>query len=393
MKQPAFIVLADDLTGAAEVAAAGHARGLSAAVLTGNATESPSVDLLVHDTDSRLLAAAAAARKVTEVAERFAVARAVQDGAFLFKKTDSVLRGPVLAEIDALRAASGHKRALLVPANPALRRIVRGGCYFINDAPIDESIFRDDPHHPIRSAHVLDMLGASARADVRVLATDLPLPATGITVGEAASDDDLARWAGALDSPTLAAGSTAFFESVLHSRGFTRTERTKLAENASRVLIVSGTTAPTTRTRAGAFVMPEACASGDTGSYEIALARWTDDLAISLENHGHAIAVAPAKMSTDPNAPARIRTAFAALIARLHRHSAFDHVVIEGGSTAAEVVRTLGWNVLGVCGELAPGVATLTPPGHAKVRLTLKPGSYPWPHDWWQSLRPEQKNS
>jgi uncharacterized protein YgbK (DUF1537 family) len=58
-----------------------------------------------------------------------------------------------------------------------------------------------------------------------------------------------------------------------------------------------------------------------------------------------------------------------------------DHVYAEGGATAAELVRRLGWKRMTVLEELAPGVTTLSlPEGSAPPLLTIKPGSYPgWP--------------
>jgi hypothetical protein len=50
------------------------------------------------------------------------------------------------------------------------------------------------------------------------------------------------------------------------------------------------------------------------------------------------------------------------------------------------VIHLLKWNVLEVVGEAAPGVATLRPRGDESFRVTLKPGSYPWPVGWWDVI-------
>jgi D-threonate/D-erythronate kinase len=54
-------------------------------------------------------------------------------------------------------------------------------------------------------------------------------------------------------------------------------------------------------------------------------------------------------------------------------------VYVEGGATAVELVRRLGWNCLKVLREVAPGVATLGVGGAPSPCLTIKPGSYVWP--------------
>jgi uncharacterized protein YgbK (DUF1537 family) len=61
------------------------------------------------------------------------------------------------------------------------------------------------------------------------------------------------------------------------------------------------------------------------------------------------------------------------------RHSEIGHIYIEGGATAVELVRRMGWERLRVLEQLAPGVATLIPQGSQAPCLTVKPGSYAWP--------------
>ena len=57
-------------------------------------------------------------------------------------------------------------------------------------------------------------------------------------------------------------------------------------------------------------------------------------------------------------------------------------VFAEGGATAAELVRRMGWSRLTVLRELAPGVATLAVEGGESLLLTIKPGTYAWPAQW-----------
>ena len=75
-----------------------------------------------------------------------------QDAQRMFKKVDSVLRGPVAAEIEAALDGLGLDRAVLVPANPSRGRIIRDGAYFMDGVPLDETEFADDPMHPVRCA-------------------------------------------------------------------------------------------------------------------------------------------------------------------------------------------------------------------------------------------------
>src|SRR5437868_15286782 len=104
------LVIADDLTGAAEIAGVGLRYGLPTRL--GRASvDRCEAGLTVVDTDSRLLAKDEAAKRVREFVANLSVA----DFDLIYKKTDSVLRGPMVAEVEALMKAFDRPAALLVP--------------------------------------------------------------------------------------------------------------------------------------------------------------------------------------------------------------------------------------------------------------------------------------
>src|SRR5579864_2587508 len=105
---PSILVLADDLTGAAEIAAIGVEHGLK----TELATAAPSkidADLLVIDTDTRPLPGPRAAVRITELLGQLPRTE------MLFKKTDSVLRGQIIPELRAIQNSLQIPAALLIP--------------------------------------------------------------------------------------------------------------------------------------------------------------------------------------------------------------------------------------------------------------------------------------
>jgi uncharacterized protein YgbK (DUF1537 family) len=61
------------------------------------------------------------------------------------------------------------------------------------------------------------------------------------------------------------------------------------------------------------------------------------------------------------------------------RHVDGARIYVEGGATAVELARRMGWTRLRVLEEMAPGVATLAIEDSEKCFLTIKPGSYTWP--------------
>ena len=117
-------MIADDLTGACDAAAAFAAQGFETRVLLEPGSEAVAeAELTVVSTDSRDDVAGDAAEKAA-AACRWMGERNIS---VLFKKIDSVLRGNIEAEVAAVMNACGFGSAVLTPAFPAMGRTVRQG--------------------------------------------------------------------------------------------------------------------------------------------------------------------------------------------------------------------------------------------------------------------------
>src|SRR5579864_3088761 len=117
-----MLILADDLTGAADCGVACACAGLEA--LNEHAC-SADAEVLSVDTDTRRMTPERAALEI----DRFVRACALDEDLLLFKKIDSTLRGHVAAEIAAVLGAyrslhpgAGQVVALMAPAFPAYGR-------------------------------------------------------------------------------------------------------------------------------------------------------------------------------------------------------------------------------------------------------------------------------
>jgi len=115
-------VIADDLTGAAELGAAGLRHGWSAEIVR-HGKPSGRADLVCVDTDSRSCDPAKAASLAGAAARMLRAAGAT----WIYKKVDSVLRGQVTAEVEAVMKQLELDRAFLLPANHSLGRTIRDG--------------------------------------------------------------------------------------------------------------------------------------------------------------------------------------------------------------------------------------------------------------------------
>jgi uncharacterized protein YgbK (DUF1537 family) len=370
MSRRPFIVLADDLTGAAELAGIAHQAGLRALVLTGPPPRRVSADVIVCDTDTRLASPTVAARRVGALAR--ALSRRPHRG--FFKKTDSVLRGNVLAEIRACARALGLRRTLLLPCNPSLGRIIDNGTYSIGSVPLHRTAFARDPHHPRRTANVLALLGGTrAPAGAACCHPAERPPAAGVVVGEARSPADVALWASQLDARTLPAGGADFFRAWLMQNisGATAAPR-RLGTGAA--LLLSGTATPPEP----ATPLPGPIVAV-TARAVPAPATLAAEAAANLRAHGSASILVQGPVVRSPRTRLALNRLLVSVAQRLREARAFEHLLITGGATAAGVLATLGWTQLNVVHVWGPGVVTLAPAGTTHCVVTVKPGSYRWP--------------
>lgn len=126
-----LIILADDLSGAADCAVS-YAKSGSATVIELSLQNNLDAQVLVFDTDSRHLDANEAAKLNVDAW------RAVrQPGLRLYKKIDSTLRGNWAQEISALIPEAGM--AVVAPAMPAMKRFTRDARQFIDYTPVEET--------------------------------------------------------------------------------------------------------------------------------------------------------------------------------------------------------------------------------------------------------------
>src|ERR1041385_3156126 len=209
-------VIADDLTGAAEIGGIGLRYGLKAEVFVGadSVRPSDSTRLVCIDSDSRSAIPAHAAKLAAKAAAALAALRPE----WIYTKVDSVLRGNVLAEVEAITAELGLRGSLLVPANPGFGRIIRDGTYYVKGRPISETDFARDPEYPRWSSDVRALLGLPPE-DQMLVKPGACLPERGVALGEVSSAEDVAHWARQRSIGKLCAGGAEFFEAVMNIEG------------------------------------------------------------------------------------------------------------------------------------------------------------------------------
>ncbi len=381
-------VIADDLTGAAELGGVGLRHGLRAEVVV-KGPPSGEANLVCIDTDSRSCGPTEAGRRAAAAASTLRTCGAV----WIYKKVDSVLRGQVVAELEAVMSQLVVKRALLVPANPGLGRTISNGEYFIRGKPISKTEFACDPEYPRLSSRVLDLLQASAHGAVHVCKYGSNargfFPSEGIVVGEVGSAADLRRWASVRTPDLLPAGGAEFFGALLAKAGHKAiTARTNelRAPGAGPHLFVCGTMSKSSRDfirearKRGipVFSLPRDLAQRGRMT-AVAVERISRKAVAALRVNPCIILQIGLPQVREAHAARSLATQLVRVVAAVLRRGHLGQIFVEGGATAVELVRRIGWGRFTVWSDVAPGVATLGVAGSSSLCLTLKPGSYTWP--------------
>jgi uncharacterized protein YgbK (DUF1537 family) len=159
-----LLVIADDLTGANDTGVQFAKRGFNTVSLLEieNPVKSQSVDVLVYNAETRSLAAAEAYEKIKDVVPSLSLS----DMPYIYKKVDSMMRGNVGAEIDALLDMEAFDIALVAPAYPKNRRITVGGYHLVNHHLLEDSEAGSDAKSPVRESHLPTLLESQTRRSV-----------------------------------------------------------------------------------------------------------------------------------------------------------------------------------------------------------------------------------
>ena len=378
-----IVVIADDISGAAEIAAVGKRSGLKAQVQT-RFDPTESVNLIAVDTDTRSGTRQQAQERITTLADRLRSA----DIDWCFKKVDSLLRGHVCIELAALMNSLGKRQTILAPANPSRGRTIMHGQYLINNQPLDRTDFARDPEYPAKSCRITELLSGP----VYVAAVqESDLPRDGIVVGQAESREHLEHWALQVHDEVLPAGGADFFQALLEATQNLRriaNDQTPVMSNET-AFFVCGSGSETSRqavTRAKASgisvcPMPDALYNQSLTDNGILIRQWAKDIVAALAKGDRVVAAIIQPVVSDARLALHIRTQTAVMVQHVLGKIDIRELLIEGGATGRAILDRMGWQRFNVIGEYGPGIVKMQVLGHQDQIVTLKPGSYPWPEE------------
>ncbi|CAL8972593.1 MAG: hypothetical protein BGO38_12605 [Cellulomonas sp. 73-145] len=424
MSGPFLGVVADDLTGACDLADAVADAGATASVVVGV----PAADQAAPATDCLAVALKTRTAPVDQaVAESVDAARWLLDAGAerlyqkycsTFDSTPEGTIGPVadaLLDLLASRTGSATAAGVGTPATPRSGRTQYLGHLFVGDRLLSESPLRDHPLTPMRDADLVRVLTPQTTSAVRLLPwqrlvdgpaaavralTELAAGRRTLVLADALRDQDLDVLAGALRSvpgerPLLLSGAAGLAAALARShagapgdrarRGVTR--RTRTVPAGSR-LILSGSCSAATLAQvedfAGVHVEldPVALAQDGPAAVDRVLARIAD--ALAREPAGPVLVTSSAAPDRVRDVQRRLGAAASDLLESWTGHVArravdslgVRRLLVAGGETSGAVVRALGVRTLQVGAAAAPGVPWTVSEDGPPLALLLKSGNF-----------------
>ncbi|GGD77459.1 four-carbon acid sugar kinase family protein [Caballeronia grimmiae] len=376
-KSTSMLILADDLSGAADCAIAFAAAGRKTVVTLDAHAPDEGATVIAADTDTRRYAPADAAARVADALQALRA-----PGRRLYKKIDSTLRGNWTAEVAALARLAGC--AIVAPAFPATGRAVRDGGVFVHGVPLDATETWQ-LEHAGRDASLSAMLEAaglkcahiglaSLRDAPQTLATRIAAAAAegiGALIVDAETSDDLAalaRITASLDTPFFWVGSGGLARELaalpdLFDAPAASTARPASAEVAhGPVLALVGSLSSVSerqcamlRGEAGIdeLIVPPAVLRD--GARHPMWTAWGDDIGSRLRGGQDLIVRIGRDDAFDPSEGAHLSNALAALVAP--HFGTLGGLIATGGETARAMLAAANVGSLELVREIEAGVA------------------------------------
>jgi uncharacterized protein YgbK (DUF1537 family) len=386
--------IADDYTGASDVATALSRAGRRTTLIFGAPGERPDgspSDAVVVGLKIRTAPAAQAVGSALRVHDWLAAGGAERiyfKYCSTFDSTDAGNIGPVA---DALMTATGTELTVVCPAAPEHGRTVYRGYLFVGSRLLSETSMRDHPLTPMRDSSVTRTLARQTEAGVDLVPYDCvlrgaqsvserlsQLRSSGVryAVVDALSEEDLRTVARAVAGMRLVTGS-AGLAAHLGRRGRSTTAQLDLPRGPTAILAGSCSAATLGQVELASRWLPayRLDVRGAAGADEL-LAPCTDWIDRSLRA-GPAVMVyssAAAHERSADDAPL-VEQVMAALARHLLARGV-RRLVVAGGETAAAVVEAIDVHACTVGREEARGVPWLIPQDGRGLALLLKSGNF-----------------
>jgi len=390
-----IVIIADDLSGAADCASAFVKAGLETLVVIDRDAQQDSdngaAQVISIDADSRRLTEIEAAKIHLDIFQRYCSPEQL-----LYKKIDSTLRGNFIAELKSIIDQAGL--AIVAPAFPQAGRFTRKGHQFLKDTPLEETdIWQGEGISG--SAHIPSMLESHGISTASISLGDIrdgeqrlqevfeALASSGVQtiVCDAETDDDLqaiTRASISLSCPRFWVGS-AGLASHLPAAAKMAVKPFEVAPITIKgsILTVVGSLSSASRTQAEylfsasqleriairASVLREGQAHPDWQVLR-------DTLAMLLQKSRDTLLVISTEKPANMDEGLRLCQSLALLVAPFTEQ--IGAVISTGGETARAILSAMGSKGLRIIGEIESGVPISVTTGIKPIPVITKAGAF-----------------
>ncbi len=400
-----LLMIADDFTGALDSGVHLANSGARTTVVTGVNVDwnglALDVEVLVVDAETRHLPAKQAYDAVYKI-----VTEAKAWGIpYIYKKTDSALRGNIGAELDALLAASGETQLPFLPAFPKINRLTKDGVHYIQDLPVAQSVFGQDPFEPVTESRVDRLIALQTQVPAAcfpVLKEESQVPQnSGILVFDASSEEDLfqagacLKKAGKIRVLAGCAGFAAALPGLLNIGNQEKDQQ--LPKLDHRLLVLCGSVNPITlaqldqaeaagflrlrmepkqKLQTGYWTSPEGV--GQLDQWEALLRQGSHSIIESNDEGGNAPTAAWAAENglTLEDIRQRISGSLGQILKAISGRDVPGTLLVTGGDTLLQCMDCMGIHVLEPLCEMAAGVvlSRFTYQGYTRYVITKSGG-------------------
>ncbi len=409
MRTLAFGAIADDITGASDLANTLVRGGLPTVLAIG-----------VPETEDLDAGAVVIALKTRTIPPEEAVSQSLAAWHWLAKQRanavmlkycstfDSTPKGNIGPVADAVLDASGGKLSVICPAFPTNKRTVYKGRLFVGDVPLDESSMRDHPLTPMRDASLVRLMAAQTSHRVGLIAWEVVAQgrealaaaldaslADGVrhVVVDAITDADLrviaeAAWGRAM--LTGGSGIAVGVPALCREHGDGEGASPAFPEIAGSAFVVAGSCSAATTAQVAAF-LDAGGAAHQIDPYQLAeggeavdrASRWVREhlgvrpILVYSTARPEVLREVQARIGQE-RAAALVEDALARITVEAVKAGA-RRLVVAGGETSGAVMQALGVRLLRIGPEIDPGVPWTATLDEQPLALALKSGNFGGP--------------
>ncbi|MDC2826396.1 four-carbon acid sugar kinase family protein [Rodentibacter pneumotropicus] len=397
-------VIADDFTGASDIASFLVENGLNTVQMNGvpNTTLIEKVDAIVISLKSR-------SNPVEEAIEQSLLAldwlQKCGCSRFYFKYCstfDSTEKGNIGPVTDALLEALNEDFTVITPALPINGRTIFNGYLFVGNVLLNESGMRHHPITPMKDANLMRLMDAQAKGKTGLVSyadviqgavhvkscfTQLKQAGFRYAVVDAADNRQLAALAEAVSDLKLVTGGSGLGAYMAARLSCGKKAEKAFVPKKARSIILSGSCSEMTNKQVNAYKEKATTIYLDVEK-AVANANYADILFEQVLPHIDE-PLAPMVYATVPpdelkriqaqfgaeQASQAIERTFAKLAQRLKEKANVENFITAGGETSSIVVQKLGFSGFQIGKQIAPGVPWLKALGESTA-LALKSGNF-----------------